>query len=83
MLDPTVVHPNWDYREFGDMFFDRGKDPLEIDNRIADTAYRDDINTLRGYYKKFTENTPATGKEELVQNQTRSNGQKRPEEMEK
>jgi arylsulfatase A-like enzyme len=29
MIDPTAVHPDWDYRAFGDMFFDRGTDPLE------------------------------------------------------
>ena len=34
MLDPTVVHKTWDYRDFGDMFFDMEKDPLEIKNQI-------------------------------------------------
>jgi arylsulfatase A-like enzyme len=75
MLDPTDVHPNWDYREFGDMFFDRGKDPLEITNRIGDIEYRDEINSLKGYYEEYTASTPATGKEELVQNQSKSDGQ--------
>jgi len=71
MLDPTDVHANWDYREFGDMFFDRGKDPLEIANGIGDKGYRNEINTLKGYYEEYISNTPATGKEELVHSQTR------------
>ena len=66
MLDPTVVHRDWDYREFGDMFFDRGKDPLEIANHIGDKRYRDEINNLKGYYEEYVTNTPATGKEEMV-----------------
>ena len=66
MLDPTEVHRDWDYREFGDMFFDRRKDPLEITNRFGDIDYQDEINTLRGYYEEYITNTPATGKDELV-----------------
>ena len=67
MLDPTVVHKDWDYRAFGDMFFDMKKDPLEIDNKINDTKYQKDIGKLRGYYGEFVKNTPATGKNELIQ----------------
>ena len=75
MLDPTEVHRDWDYREFGDMFFDRGKDHLEITNRIGDKDYRDEINTLRGYFEEYITNNPATGKEEMVHYQTKSIGQ--------
>jgi len=67
MLDPTVVHKNWDYRKFGDMFFDMEKDPLEIDNKIEDKNYQNVISKLRGYYYEFVKNTPATGKEEMIQ----------------
>ena len=66
MLDPTVVHANWDYREFGDMFFDMEKDPLEIDNKINDENYMQEIDKLRTYYDEFVKNTPATGKDEMV-----------------
>ena len=66
MLDPTAVHKNWDYRAFGDMFFDMEKDPLEIDNKINNIKYQDDINKLRYYYGEFTRSTPATGKDERV-----------------
>lgn len=67
MLDPTVVHPDWDYRDFGDMFFDTGKDPLEVDNRINDKKYRKTIAQLRSYYKEFSDKYPAIGKEMLVE----------------
>ena len=67
MLDPTEVHKNWDYREFGDMFFDMQKDPLEVDNRIKDEKYKKDISRLRDYYSEYVKNTPATGKNELIE----------------
>lgn len=66
MLDPNPVRPNFDYREFGDMFFDRIKDPIEVDNKIGDNKYKKEIAELRGYYEDFVENTPATGKDELI-----------------
>jgi len=66
MIDPTFLHKNWDFRDFGDMFFNRAKDPLEIDNRIKDSGYQKDIAKLRGYYDEFVRNIPATGKEEMV-----------------
>ena len=66
MVDPTVVHKNWDYRDFGDMFFDMEKDPLEIDNKISDKKYKEEISALKGYYDEFVKNTPATGKDEMV-----------------
>jgi len=68
MLDPTAIHKNWDYRNFGDMFFDRTNDPLEIENCIKDPGYQKDIAKLRGYYDEFVKNTPATGKEEMIIN---------------
>jgi len=66
MLDPSPVHPEQDYRDFGDMFFDRQKDPLEINNQIDSEQYREVIRQLRAYYAEFKEEVPATGKEELI-----------------
>jgi arylsulfatase A-like enzyme len=66
MLDPTAVHKNWDYRDFGDMFFDRATDPLEIRNGINDTQYQPAIETLRSYYEAFKQAVPATGKMERI-----------------
>ena len=70
MLDPTPAHPELDYRDFGDMFFDRTKDPLEVDNRINDPGYKDQIAMLRGYYDEFVENTPSDGKDALIRQMT-------------
>jgi uncharacterized sulfatase len=70
MLDPTAVHKNWDYRGFGDMFFDMDKDPLEIDNRINDKKYQEEISKLRTYYDEFVKNTSAIGKVEIVNQYT-------------
>lgn len=66
MLDPTMVHPDWDYREFGDMFFDTKKDPWETDNKINDEKYRHEIDKLRAYYRKYVAETRATGKDEMI-----------------
>ncbi len=66
MLDPTALHKNWDFRAYGDMFFDRKKDSLEVDNRIKDSAYQKDIAKLLGYYNEFVSNTPSTGKDEMI-----------------
>jgi arylsulfatase A-like enzyme len=66
MLDPTIVHPNFDYREFGDMFFDMKNDPLEVDNRINDLNYKKEITKLEKYYDDFLKNTPPTGKELMI-----------------
>lgn len=67
MLDPTVVHARWDYREFGDMFFDKQKDPLELSNQINNQAYQNEISKLRSFYNQYIESTPATGKNEMIQ----------------
>ncbi|HSH19661.1 MAG TPA: sulfatase/phosphatase domain-containing protein, partial [Draconibacterium sp.] len=66
MLDPTIVHPNFDYREFGDMFFNTKNDPFEVENRISDKKYRREIIKLRGYYDEYIKNTPSTGKELMI-----------------
>jgi hypothetical protein len=56
MLDPTPIHKNWDYRNFGDMFFDLKKDSLELDNKIGKKQYNKDIRRLRNYYDEFVRN---------------------------
>ncbi len=67
MLDPTVVHADWDYRDFGDMFYDMDKDPLEIKNQINNENYKEEIRKLKTFYDEFVANTPATGKTEMIQ----------------
>lgn len=69
MLDPTAIHKNWDFRNFGDMFFDRKKDSLELENKIDEKQYEKDIMQLRGYYDEFVKNIPSTGKDEWIHQQ--------------
>jgi len=66
MLDPTAVHKNWDYRDFGEMFFDRASDPLEIHNGIREAKYQPVIQALRSHYEAFKKQVPDTGKAERV-----------------
>ena len=66
MLDATAAKKDLDYRDFGDMFFDMRNDPLEVKNGINDPAYQKQIEMLRDYYDEFVQNTPATGKNELI-----------------
>ncbi len=70
MLDPTPAHPELDYREFGDMFFDRNNDPLEMHNGINHPDYSGQIDTLRAYFDSYVARTPAPGKEEMVRKLT-------------
>lgn len=67
MLDPTASRPELDYRDFGDMFFDLRRDPLEMNNGINDRAYEQQIGELRKHYEEFVEHTPATGKNEMLE----------------
>jgi arylsulfatase A-like enzyme len=66
MLDPTSARKDLDYRDFGDMFFDRQTDPLEVENGINDPKYQKQISLLRGYYEEFKQNTNSTGKDEMI-----------------
>lgn len=66
MLDPTVVKPKSDYRSFGDMFFVRERDSLEISNEIKNPEYEKVISQLRKYYKEFEKNVPDIGKQEMI-----------------
>jgi len=69
MLDPTVVHESWDYRDFGDMLFDMRSDPDENHNLINDPEYRLKRELLKAYYEEYKQNVPATGKEERIRKQ--------------
>jgi len=66
MIDPTPLHKNWDYRTFGDMYFDRKTDPLETDNKIKADRYQKEIKILKSYYADFVRKIPSTGKGEVV-----------------
>ena len=66
MLDPTSARKDLDYRDFGDMFFDMSNDPLEVENGINDPRYQKEIALLEGYYEEFKQNTPSTGKDEMI-----------------
>ena len=67
MLDPTPALPDLDYRGFGDMFFDRAEDSLEVVNGIHNPAYQNQIALLRQYYEEFLLHTPATGRDEMME----------------
>ena len=64
-MKTNPVNPRQDYREFGDMFFDRIKDPLEIHNGINDKDNQNTIALLRSYYEDFKKQIPGIGMEEM------------------
>ena len=65
-LDPTAYMAGRDFRSFGDMLFDRQKDPDEIQNRSGNPEYVKVEKQLREYYDEFVGKVPATGKNEIV-----------------
>ena len=67
MLDPTDYQRKFDFRSFGDQFFVRKFDSLEIKNQINNDAYKKEIKKLRDYYDEFLKIVPSTGKDEWVQ----------------
>jgi len=66
MLDPTDYARKFDYRSFGDQFFIRNTDSLEIKNQISNAEYSAEIKKLRGFYQDFTSKIPDTGKQEVA-----------------
>ena len=68
MLDPTNYARKFDFRVFGDQFFVRNSDSLEIKNQIKNDAYIIEIGKLRGLYKRFASEIPDIGKQEVVRN---------------
>jgi len=71
MLDPGDHQRKFDYRSFGDQFFIRKSDSLEINNEIKDIAYKNEIEKLRLYYKDFTSKIPDIGKQEVKNKSTK------------
>jgi arylsulfatase len=71
MLDPTEFQKKFDYRGFGDQFFVRKSDPLEIKNEIKNNIYSSEIDKLRKYYFEFCSKTPDTGKQEVIRQFTK------------
>ena len=65
MLDP-IINKNWDYRDFGDMYFNMKTDPMEVENKIKDNNNQKEIERLRNYYNEFVRIIPSTGKDELI-----------------
>jgi arylsulfatase A-like enzyme len=66
MIDPTDYARKFDYRSFGDQFFIRKSDSLEINNQINNDTYKSEIEKLRNYYQDFTAKTPDIGKQEMI-----------------
>ena len=66
MIDPTDAQRKFDYRSFGDQFFVRKSDSLEIDNQINNDVYKSEIEKLRNYYQDFITKVPDIGKREVI-----------------
>jgi arylsulfatase A-like enzyme len=71
MIDPTEYAKKFDFRSFGDQFFIRKSDPLEITNEIKDVAYKTEIEKLRANYQDFTSKVPDIGKQEVISKQVK------------
>jgi len=64
-----VLAPNAkarDFRSFGDMLFDRKRDPNETTNLIDKPNYAKVQNQLKEHFNDFTSRVLATGKMELI-----------------
>lgn len=68
MLDPTENRRQFDFRAFGDQFFVRKSDSLEINNQIKNEQFKVEIQRLRDYYSEFTYKVPDIGKREVSGN---------------
>jgi arylsulfatase len=66
MIDPTDYARKFDFRYFGDQFFVRSDDPLEINNQINNPFYASEIKKLREMYQRFTLEVPDIGKQEVI-----------------
>ena len=64
-MNPNPVNPRRDYREFGDMFFDRINDPLELNNGINDLKNQQKIAQLRAFYAHFKTQVSGIGMQEI------------------
>jgi arylsulfatase A-like enzyme len=68
MLDPTDHARKFDFRSFGDQFFVRKSDSLELKNEIGNKAYNAEIGMLKSYYLIFASKIPDIGKKEVTKN---------------
>lgn len=66
MLDPNPIAPNFDFREYGDMYFDRSSDFLEVKNGISKDVFQNNIKQLRTYYMDFEKEYPDIKKQEMI-----------------
>ena len=66
MLDPTSYQRKADYRVFGDQFFVRESDPLEVSNQIKNEKFKTEIEKLRDFYTEFSSRIPDVGKQVVV-----------------
>ncbi len=66
MLDPTDAYRKFDFRSFGNQFFIRKLDSLEINNQINDKKYIAEIDLLHSYYQDFQHKVPDIGKQEII-----------------
>jgi arylsulfatase len=66
MIDPTEAMRKFDFRSFGDQFFVRKTDSLEVKNQINNAAHKSEIEKLRAYYLDFTSKIPDIGKQEVI-----------------
>ena len=69
MIDPTDYQRKFDFRSFGDQFFIRKSDSLEIVNQIKNSEFKKEIRKLRNYYQEFTSKIPDIGKQEVLSKQ--------------
>ena len=65
IMNSNPVNPRRDYREFGDMFFDRTNDPLELNNGINDPKNKQKIAQLRAFYTHFKTQVSGIGMREI------------------
>jgi len=65
IMKSNPVNPRRDYREFGDMFFDRTHDPLELNNGINDEKNKAKIAQLRTFYANFKTQVSGIGMQEI------------------
>ena len=68
MIDPGEALRKFDFRSFGDQFFVRKADSLEVKNQIGNNEYSSVIGQLRAYYQDFSSKVSDVGKEEVVKN---------------
>jgi hypothetical protein len=66
MIDPTDAMRKFDFRSFGDQFFVRKTDSMEVQNQIKNEVYQAEIEKLRAYYQDFSAKISDVGKQEVI-----------------